>query len=498
MALTLLAIASLPIAHFLKKLLWPTFDAREPPIIRPRIPAIGHLIALATEKSGFYRRLYKENTLPICTLPMLSGKLYVINSPGLVSAAMKNKDLSFDPFSLEFSSGAMGLTKEHIRLYSKPGTIEKIYNVIHMSLTGENLGKMTIVGLDEISLILNAIPTDESRIPNSLEWFRRPMFNTVMKCLYGEKNPFGEEEMQCLLEYDKGIALLGLNIAPSLVAPKAFAAREKLKDTANLFYMAEHYNNSDVSALIRNRVKLMLEFGFEKEDLAVIEFILCWVSSTNTIPTLFWLFTSVFSSPERLQRVREEVESAVVITGSGSDRTATISIAKLRSQCPLFIACFQETHRVYNDSTGNRRVMEDVILKDPAEGRDYLLTKGTNVQWISSVLQTDKAVWGSEAEQFDPTKWLTMQPQDNRPRKSMIPFGGGKNLCPGRIFAEAELLGYVSGLVLAFEVEGVQVPQALDPYPGGSVKIPSFGDADPGCKMRRRPNWENVTIKLAL
>ena len=103
-----LAIAVLPVlVVLLKRLLFPTFDAREPPVLRPRIPVVGHLIAMARQKSSFYRHLYRERRLPICTLPVLNGKLYVINSPSLISAAMRSKDLSFVPFSVEFSAGAV-------------------------------------------------------------------------------------------------------------------------------------------------------------------------------------------------------------------------------------------------------------------------------------------------------------------------------------------------------------------------------------------------------
>lgn len=105
-----LVIVVLPLAALLRKLLLPTFDPREPPVFRPKIPVVGHLISMATEKSGFYRRLYRERPLPICTLPVLAGKLYVINAPGLISAAMRSKDLSFDPFAIEFSAGSVRIT----------------------------------------------------------------------------------------------------------------------------------------------------------------------------------------------------------------------------------------------------------------------------------------------------------------------------------------------------------------------------------------------------
>lgn len=51
-------VLALPVLFvLLKRLLFPTFDPREPPVLRPRVPFIGHVIALVSERSSWYRRL---------------------------------------------------------------------------------------------------------------------------------------------------------------------------------------------------------------------------------------------------------------------------------------------------------------------------------------------------------------------------------------------------------------------------------------------------------
>ena len=49
--------------------------------------------------------------MPICSLPMLNGYIYVINDSALISAAMRNRNSSVDPFTLEFATGSMGMTQ---------------------------------------------------------------------------------------------------------------------------------------------------------------------------------------------------------------------------------------------------------------------------------------------------------------------------------------------------------------------------------------------------
>lgn len=46
-----------PLAVILKRLLFPTFDIREPPILRPKVPFFGHVVSLVREAANFNNRL---------------------------------------------------------------------------------------------------------------------------------------------------------------------------------------------------------------------------------------------------------------------------------------------------------------------------------------------------------------------------------------------------------------------------------------------------------
>lgn len=51
------ALVLLPLVVVLKKVLFPVYDPREPPILRPRVPFFGHVFSLISEASEFYSRL---------------------------------------------------------------------------------------------------------------------------------------------------------------------------------------------------------------------------------------------------------------------------------------------------------------------------------------------------------------------------------------------------------------------------------------------------------
>lgn len=55
---TMAVLAALPLALFLlKRVFLPTVSAREPPVLRPTIPFVGHIISLIREKTGLFDRL---------------------------------------------------------------------------------------------------------------------------------------------------------------------------------------------------------------------------------------------------------------------------------------------------------------------------------------------------------------------------------------------------------------------------------------------------------
>ena len=56
-----IAIIATAVLHILLyhvyRVLFPTVDSREPPILRPKIPFFGHVISLVRERTGMFGRL---------------------------------------------------------------------------------------------------------------------------------------------------------------------------------------------------------------------------------------------------------------------------------------------------------------------------------------------------------------------------------------------------------------------------------------------------------
>jgi hypothetical protein len=296
-------------------------------------------------------------------------------------------------------------------------------------------------------------------------------------------------------EFEKKVGLLVLGIAPRLLAPKALVARSAIQQALAPYYLAGHDQGPDVSAFVRDRAAVKRKLGIRAADLPASDFDIPWTAVTNTIPSLLWLFLHIFTRPDYVDRMRAEVLEATTVTGDG----ATIDASKL-GQKPFISACFLEMQRMYNDAGGVRWVMEDTVLRD-ADGREYLLKKDTNVQWFGGVLHLNDHIWGADAGTFNPDRFVNADPQEEKKRRgAMIPFGGGKHLCPGRMFAVTEITALIGALALAFVVEGVEMAHVVQPpFPSTGMRRPRWKQGgEPKVNIRRKRGWEDVKITFTV
>lgn len=130
---------------------------------------------------------------------MLHGKMYVINSPDLVHAAMKNLDISFEPFLLEFSVGLLGLSGKIIRIIEQRHVMDALMGVIHSTLMGESLSKMNLQALTVVAETLNAVQKDSPiLISDTYIWMWEFMGVATMIALLGRKNPYTAEHIHLI------------------------------------------------------------------------------------------------------------------------------------------------------------------------------------------------------------------------------------------------------------------------------------------------------------
>lgn len=174
--------------------------------------------------------------------------------------------------------------------------------------------------------------------------------------------------------------------------------------------------------------------------------------TTNSIPTTYNILMRILTSPGLVEDLRSEIESSGLAKAEPAEMFEIIP-----SGLPLLRSCFFETIRMHSVGASIREVMEptELTTKSTADSpsRVYQLKKGGVVNMPPSMLHYDTSV-NPDPETFHPRRFLTRElgGEGQNPLSCTRGFGGGTSYCPGRVFAERQIIGFLALFFLHFDV----------------------------------------------
>ncbi|KAJ7302444.1 cytochrome P450 [Mycena albidolilacea] len=186
----------------------------------------------------------------------------------------------------------------------------------------------------------------------------------------------------------------------------------------------------------------------------------------TTSSSLARFLTIVAEDSDLQQKLRAELQNAKAKKAPGEDLDY-VEIEKL----PILDAVVREMLRVYSPVTFIwRQTTKDVVvpLTHPIrstttgeEINEMLIEQGTAVYLGLAAANRSTAVWGPDASEFKPERWLNRTQTESKlpgAYSGMMTFLSGAKVCPGRIFAIFEMKLILSELLLAFSFDPVSEP----------------------------------------
>ncbi|KAL2827939.1 cytochrome P450 [Aspergillus cavernicola] len=442
-------------------------DPREPPSVGSRIPFFGHLLGLLQHGTGYFSIVnQKHPSHPILSIDLILTKIYLISSPTLLQAVQRNsKTISFDPFLTSSADRLAGIHGPGLELLREKqaggqGISQAVIHAMLPTLTGKPLDRMN----ERMVRLLGPL-VDELAMGDTVDlyaWCRHAITAASTDASYGPLNPYKDQKIEdAFWAFESNISPLLAGFLPSLIARTAWKGRE----TA-LVALIKYYNQNGQqqgSELTKARWKTMHDAGISTEDIARLEVSMAIGLLSNTVPAVFRILYELYSSPDLLQEIRQEVRlNALCVT---TDGVHVVSIPALRDTCPLLVSTYQEILRSRGMASPTRIVTEDVILADK-----YLLKKGAMLSMPGSSMSRHSEVWGPNADEFNPRRFMKTDDDkknnndnnNNNLRRTggFMTFGVSPVICPGRHFASSEILSIVAMIILRLE---------LVPVDGGGV-----------------------------
>ncbi|KAJ9151326.1 Cytochrome p450 protein [Pleurostoma richardsiae] len=429
---------------------------------------------------------------PIFTLPVPASRIYIVTDPSLAAAVQRaSKALSFTPLVPDITRRVLGLdaaAADALRQNIDPepgdprGFLADMHDMVYGFLgPGEDLDALTLDAAAELAAQVNTYAEEaRGRLPDGevvdlLSWVRHFVTVGTARFLYGQENPLAlhPELEQAFWDFDHGLGGLLMGVLPSVTARKPYKRREAI--VAAFTEYLEAGVHLEASRIVRNRVEIAERYGWPPSRTARSELSFLFAGIVNTATATFWTVLRVFADRALLQAVRAELGAAATAgkgeeggSSGGDDRNhLLLSVQAVRAGCPTLHAVLRECLRLGSDNFSTRLVKADTLLAER-----YFLRQGSVVQIAGGVIHADRSLWGDDAEEFNPRRFLEEEDGGGKRRRKEHPaafraFGGGKTLCPGRHFATAEIMAFVAMIVLMFD------PEAPD---GGKIGVPNKDD----------------------
>ncbi|MCJ1471965.1 hypothetical protein MMC13_000608 [Lambiella insularis] len=193
----------------------------------------------------------------------------------------------------------------------------------------------------------------------------------------------------------------------------------------------------------------------------------------TTASLLGWLFYLLVRHPEVYNKLR----STVVESFGTYNNSAELSFVSLKN-CTFLQHCLNESLRLFPVVPLNsRRAVRDTTIPrggGPDGMSKIYVRKGEQVDYSVHVMHHRKALWGEDAEEFKPERWV-----GRKPGWEYLPFNGGPRICLGQQFALTEASYVAVRLLQRFDAM-----QNCDPEPVPRHSLSLTSCSGNGVKVR--------------
>ncbi|KAJ5083645.1 hypothetical protein N7456_013072 [Penicillium angulare] len=172
----------------------------------------------------------------------------------------------------------------------------------------------------------------------------------------------------------------------------------------------------------------------------------------TTESSLVWAIYLLAKHPELQQKLRAEIRENIPAIDSGTE----VTNADLK-RIPLLHAVCNETLRIFSPvRLTMREAACDTYLQDTA------VPCGTKVMISSCATNIDETLWGPDASEFNPYRWLRKNEEGNweflheggaMSKYAMLTFSQGHRSCIGQRFARAEFACLIAGWIGRFSFQ---------------------------------------------
>ncbi|KAH8680054.1 cytochrome P450 [Tricladium varicosporioides] len=226
----------------------------------------------------------------------------------------------------------------------------------------------------------------------------------------------------------------------------------------------------DFKKVVMVNLKLLLFAGHE--------------TTSNSACYIFYLLST---HPHTLTTLLAELRATFALAPSVPEQISANPV--ILNRLPYTNACIKESMRLFPVASNVRGGLPGHIVVDKENNR--FETDGFMVWSCNHAIQRDRGIWGEDADEFKPERWLDAEKMAKVPKGAWRPFEAGPRNCMGQELAMMELR-----VIVAIFVGGAQGDGKVgESERGGWVVKDVYGDKKEMDK-RRGKGWEKCVWEV--
>ncbi|CAG8765479.1 38763_t:CDS:2, partial [Gigaspora margarita] len=219
-----------------------------------------------------------------------------------------------------------------------------------------------------------------------------------------------------------------------------------------------------LSLLVKANEKLPIDEQLTHDELLSQVMTILFAGHETTSTALSWVLYFLAKNPDAQDRLRKEILDVL------TDRDQMPTFDELEHL--NYLECvFKETLRIVPPVPALfRSTSKDEVMNG------YVVPKGTPMLIGIYAIHHDPSIWGDDADQFNPSRWLDPVIKSKVTNSNFLPFSAGPKSCLGMKMAHLEFKAILSVIIRNFEfklVEGFNF----------EMKLVGFSKPNPGIDL---------------
>lgn len=414
---------------------------RTVPKVHAWLPHYGHALAFGSDADKLLNDC-RQHHGDVFEIKLVDKHVTFFMNPRDYPAFIRHsKNLSSEELSINIAASVFAFDKEHLE---KHVDIQHIEHMNQRMMQGDELSPLTERMQDKIEEILSQ--DSHQNIPQGklFEFTLELIFIAGSDALFGD-GLASQKLMEDFKVVDRYFPLRVGNIPPFLLP----GFRKALEG----FVAPLGKPRANQSRLMDERFKYYAdkpEYTIN-DQLARADAGLLWAAQANTAVVAFFTLFFILRDPQVKKIIEEEVRSVLVTSNKKSLRGTPYLTADVIDKMEKLDSCISETLRLISSPLPMRQALEDLSI-ELVSGESVVLKKGQYAAMYPRHMHLHPEIY-TNPEQFQWDRFLGKQKPNSfsyqgEPLKySLLPFGIGLSMCPGRHFARNEFK-VITALVL--------------------------------------------------